>query len=692
MGTSLFTDLRCAPAAQPPQSDTSYQVTLQSDLQNIFRCAKEAGLENQNEEPLCDISPELFITERCDIQSKSQQEARMSETASQRVVKLSNIFQQLSRKDTVKTVLTSGIAGTGKSSLVKRFLLEWAEKRTNQDFHLIFPFDCRQLDLWRGERFSLAELIHTCIPAFSASGIKEDTLNDVFTSLLLFVFDGLDQSLLQLDFTGKTETPVDVAAPTRIEVLLTNLIRGNLLPSAHLWITTRPAAANQIPPQYVGRVTEVRGFTDPQKEEYFRKRIQDEEQASRIISHINASQSLHIMCHIPVFCWITATVLEDVLKTRKGGELPKTLTEMYVHFLMVQINHTKQKYVPEKCVQFIKSLAKLAFQQLLRGNTVFTEEDLSSSGIDIKDASTYSGLFTLIFKQVCGQRKGQDQKKVFIFSHQCIHEFLAAVYVSISLLSYNRNVMHVSRVTMQSVLMCFSKSSTSSTALSVQRTAVKMALKSPNGHLDLFARFVLGLSLQTNQTLLQDLLTQTGSGSHTKQKAIRYIKKRIRKNPSPERCIFLFHCLNELNDRCLVEEIQRYLSSGSISTGELPPTQNTLLQRRLYCYSLHTDWQQGELWQQCRNYVFKVRLLRYRLSGCKLSWRSCEALSAVLSSQSSRVRELDMSNNDLQDSGVKLLCAGLESPCCRLEILRLVHPLFSSAYPFQDRGGAAGVP
>ncbi|XP_051802693.1 NLR family CARD domain-containing protein 3-like isoform X3 [Acanthochromis polyacanthus] len=642
-------------------------------FQRVFEGIAKAGQKTL----LNEIYTELYITEGGTAEVNDEHEVRQIEAASrkadraERSIRPEDIFRGSPGRDgPIRTVMTQGVAGIGKTVLTQKLTLDWAEDKSNQDIHFMFPLTFRELNVLKERKFSLVELVHHFFSETKAAGMC--SFEDF---QVVLIFDGLDECRLPLDFHNN-EVLTDVTESTSVDVLLTNLIRGNLLPSARLWITTRPAAANQIPPDCVDMVMEVRGFTDPQKEEYFRKRSRDEEQASSIISHMKKSRSLHIMCHIPVFCWITATVLEELLRSREGGDLPRTLTEMFIHHLVVQTKVMKVKYdggaetdphwSPDSR-RMIESLGKLAFEQLQKGNLIFYESDLTECGIDLRAASKYSGVFTQIFKE----ERGLYQDKVFCFVHLSVQEFLAALHVHQTFINSGINLLEEQQLTTSR----WSKLFQSKSACFYQR-AVDEALQSPNGQLDLFLRFLLGLSLPTNQNLLRGLLTQTGSLSQTNQETVEYIKKKISENVSAERSINLFHCLNELKDVSLVEEIQQSLRSGHLSTDKLSPAQWSALGFILLSSEEHLDV--FDLKKYSASEEVLLRLLpvvkaskKVLLSGCNLSERSCGALSSVLSSQSSSVTELDLTNNNLQDSGVESLSAGLESPHCKLEALRL---------------------
>ena len=484
---------------------------------------------------LNDIYTELYITEGGSGEVNDEHEIRQIETAFRKpsgpetMIKCKDIFQPLPGRDPqpIRTVLTKGVAGIGKTVLTHKFTLDWAEDKANQDIQFTFPFTFRELNVLKEKKYSLVELVHHFFTETKEAGICRFEEFQV-----VFIFDGLDECRLPLDFHNN-EILTDVTESTSVDVLLTNLIRGKLLPSARLWITTRPAAANQIPPECVDMVTEVRGFTNPQKEEYFRKRFREEEQAGRIISHIKTSQSLHIMCHIPVFCWISASVLDHVLRAGENRELPKTLTEMYIHFLVVQSKVGNVKYRggaetdplwKTETSKIIMSLGKLAFEQLQKGNLIFYESDLTECGIDIRAASVYSGVFTQIFKE----ERGLYQDKVFSFVHLSIQEFLAALYVFVTFINTGVNLLSEQQSASwwwRPLLITFI-----STEKPMFQCAVDKTIQSPNGHLDLFLRFLLGLSLETNQTLLRGLLTTERMWRiyRTITRQCKYIKKKIR--------------------------------------------------------------------------------------------------------------------------------------------------------------------
>ncbi|KAM3866909.1 uncharacterized protein ACN63O_008607 [Diretmus argenteus] len=683
-------------SGQPITTTDSYkffgcQHQLKCNLKQKFQCVFEGISKAGNPTLLNQIYTELYITEGGSGEVNDEHEIRQIETAARKAaepetpITCEDIFKPLpGREEPIRTVMTKGVAGIGKTVLTQKFTLDWAEDQTNHNIHFIFPFTFRELNLLKGKEFSLVELLHHFFIE-----TKEAEICSVDEFQVVLIFDGLDECRLPLDFHNN---PIctDVTESTSVDVLLTNLIKGNLLPSAHVWITTRPAAANQIPPECVDMVTEVRGFTDPQKEEYFMKRFRDQKLARRIITHIKRSRSIHIMCHIPVFCWITNTVLNHVLTTNQRAEMPNTLTKMYIHFLVIQTKQGNVKYHggaetgphwTTETRQMILSMGKLAFEQLEKGNLIFYESDLTECGIDIRSASVYSGVFTQIFKE----ERGLYQDQVFCFVHLSVQEFLDALHVFMTFVTTGVNLLRETQSTsntgFKTIKVKLSQNKPKMKLL--LQSAVDKALQSPNGHLDLFLRFLLGLSLETNQTLLRGLVDQTGrSSSQTIQKTVQYIKEKIRENPSPERSINLFHCLNELNDHSLVEEIQQSLSSGRLFTDKLSPAQWSAL-----VFILLSSEEEPEVFDLKKYSASEEGLLRLLpvikaskravLSGCQLSERSCEALASVLSSKSSSLRDLDLSNNDLKDSGVEMLSAGLGSPDCRLETLSLSGCLLS---------------
>ncbi|XP_026109852.1 NLR family CARD domain-containing protein 3-like isoform X3 [Carassius auratus] len=561
-------------------------------------------------------------------------------------------------KEQIKTVLTKGIAGIGKTVSVQKFILDWAEGKANQDVDFMFVLPFRELNLIRDHQYSLHRLLLDFHPEL------QDLDSQIYEQCkVVFIFDGLDESRITLMFSDAQKV-CHVTETSSVAVLISNLIRGALLPSALIWITSRPAAANQIPSEYIDRLTEIQGFTEPQKEEYFRKRISDQHQASRIISHIRRARSLHIMCHIPVFCWISSTVLQKLLEEDLRAEIPQTLTEMYIHFLLIQINMRKQKYEerdPEKLLQsnreVIVKLAKVAFKQLMKGNVMFYEEDLIESGIDVTDAKVYSGICTEIFNV----ESVVHQRKVYSFIHLSVQEFLAALYVF-----YHYVIMHKDTLQFCDIMH------------NLHRDAVDRALESENGHLDLFLRFLLGISLESNQRLLQDLLTHTENSSESIRRTTQYIKEKLKDGHglSTERSINLFLCLLEVKDQTLSREIQEFVKSDKHSEKKLSPAHCSTITYMLQMSEEPLD--ELDLKKYNTSDEGRRRLIpavincrKVLLAGCNPTAQDCEIVASSLKSSNCVLRELDLSNNDLQDSGVKLLSDGLKSPNCQLEILRL---------------------
>ncbi|XDV16705.1 hypothetical protein PO909_016298 [Leuciscus waleckii] len=658
------------------QEDDVLQKILESHKNNMkAKTGRVFEGKKDNKTHLNRVYTELFITEGDITDVYDEHEVlkidRVLKTPKfeETPIDCNDIFCLLRQKEEGNTVLTKGIAGIGKTFSVHKFILDWAEEKANQDVDCMFLLPFREINLIKDDKeVSFHELLLEFYPEL------KDVENTKFYKKckLAFIFDGLDESRLDLNFNCKSVNCVNERSSA--DALFTSLVKGKLLPSALVWVTSRPAAANQIPLEYIGLFTEVRGFTDQQKEEYFRKRIKDEAHASRIILHIRTSRSLYIMCHIPVFCWITATVLQDILIKNKGQDIPSTLTEMYIHFLLIQMNIKNQKYeeklerdrkkVLSLNKEMISKLAKLAFEQLKKESVMFYEEDLEACDINASDETT--GLCAEIFKK----DSVLHEMKVYYFIHLSVQEFLAALHVFLCYLKQN----------MEELKFFLEDSCPKKDQMLyiLLKKAIDKAKNSERGHFDLFLRFLLGISLESNQKLLIGLLDETLDSRKCINKTIQYIKQLQNNDKCPDKSINHFFCILELQDRTLYQQIMKYLRSES---GQLRTMSNSNCSALVYVLLMSEEVLDvfdpktfNNTYAGCRRLVPAVRCCRKALfSDCGLTETSCETVALALQLEDGPLRVLDLSHNYSIEAGVKVLSAGLKSPHCHVEALRFAQ-------------------
>uniref|UniRef100_A0A8C8IFF6 NACHT domain-containing protein n=1 Tax=Oncorhynchus tshawytscha TaxID=74940 RepID=A0A8C8IFF6_ONCTS len=527
-------------------------------------------------------------------------------------------FRNSEVDEPIRTALTKGVSGIGKTSQVRMMILNWAEGKGNQEVQLIFPLPFRELNLLK-ERLSLIELLYEFFPE-----LKEPGICNLENCRVGFFFDGLDEFRRPLDFKNSLIV-TNVTEVSSVPTLLTNLINGNLLPSAaHIWITSRPAAVSRIPLQYIDRVSEIEGFTDSQKEEFFRRAINDENQAKAVITYLKNSKGLYNLCQIPFICSISASILEKQTYVPDKTCEPVALTPLFNDLLILlqMANHN---------VKIVSELGELALKQLVKGNTVFYEEDLRECNIDARVAAVYAKGNIPIFREDIGLH----QQKIYYFGHTTIQEFFGALRFLQSV-----DVQDENRAT---------------------------------GHMDLFLRFLLGIAQNFNQ-----MFSEAGfTSSTTLPEMLVYIKEKVLENPASPRTLNLLNCLRELKDYSLDNDSVHFLKTGIPPDAKYPPSHWSDLASLLVASESGPIDMLG-LEVENRGDEELLRMLPVikasqtaTLSYHNLTEKSCECLGSALTSKVSNLKTLDLSFNMLKDCGVQLLAAGLAEPHCRLERLKL---------------------
>ncbi|KAM9745326.1 NACHT, LRR and PYD domains-containing protein 3-like [Menidia menidia] len=592
------------------------------------------------------------------------------------------------RRPKIRTVMTKGIAGIGKTVSVKKFILDWANGTANPSLDFIFMFPFRELNLVTDDEFSLETLVTEFHQELKDKGVAKF----FDTHRVLFIFDGLDESQLKLNFKS-TKRLTDPRKVTSVDTIVTNLIREHLLPSALVWITSRPGAIQRIPRKHVHQWTEVRGFNDPQKTQYFRNRVRDKVVAQRIISHIKTSRSLYIMCHIPIFCWIASKVFEYLLSKMGSAEgesrkTPTTLTEMYTHFLSIQMRVAAEKYGNEDGFEddieeifrsneeFVLKLGRLAFEKLDKGEIIFSGKDLEKYGIDIDKAGVYCGFCTAILKE----EDMFNKKKLYCFVHLTVQEYFAALFVycsfarkKIDSLSLRDFLLTGSDQYLKAIL----EEDPVDLPLNdlMEITIANSALRT-TGELDMFLRFLIGMSLQSTQELLQGLIQQTDEHKEVVEEIIASLKDIDLDGCSPERCLNLVHCLVELKDSSMHESVQKYVRSDHGPATQLSPIECSAL--AVFILTSDTPLEEFDLrkYRPPNKGVFRLlpavrNCRKVRISGVYFDSWTAETLASALKMRNSVLSELQLTNGVFSEQSIDILADALNKAECKLEALSL---------------------
>lgn len=321
------------------------------------------------------------------------------------------------------TILVSGEAGTGKSTLLQRLHLLWARGTLLTDVLMLFPFSCRKLSAEQ-RIFSLKELLfqHCCWPDKGQDEIFQFILDHPHE--VLFTFDGLDEFRQSFTDDERHCCPTQQAP---VHTLLFNLLQGNLMKGVKKVVTSRPQAVGPSLKRYLRKEVLAKGFSPVGIDHFVRKHHHDATVATRVVVSLKANTALLGLCHIPVLCWIISKCYKELLGCGEGS--PQTVTDV---FLMV-LKHFLQKHVSQEHrtlgkgwlqehLEVVRRLGKLALEGLENSCYIFTESNLQKCSITEQDI----GLGFLIH---CKDLSDCTDCKHFEFLHITMQCFFAALHV-----------------------------------------------------------------------------------------------------------------------------------------------------------------------------------------------------------------------------------------------------------------------
>ncbi|XP_077327177.1 NACHT, LRR and PYD domains-containing protein 12-like [Lithobates pipiens] len=595
-----------------------------------------------------------------------------------------------------KIVVLQGPAGIGKTMTSKKIMLDWASGDLYQDqFDFVFYLSCREINTFP-ENISLVGLLsRTC--RLSSDDLVYVLKDPGSQRKLLTIVDGFDELRWTLeDYEGC----LDISIETHKEIILQSLLRGQVLPESSLIITTRSLAMKKLN-TFIddSRNVEIQGFTRDDREEYVHKFYANKEDADKVLCIIKDNEVVYTMCAVPITCWIVCTVMTQ--ETRKDLDVIQcnTTTSIYLLYLEVLLtHHSKKEQSVHRKQTCLKKLCALANQGVLNQQILFEKKDLERHGLSLDEVESVFLNENIFHWDVRNQT-------CYSFIHLSVQEFLAALYYGMDDGSGSMEGTFLPEICKGQSLRDFS-SYPRHLALSVQflfgllnENQVKTFSEITGISISLRAKpAIIEWSMKCSKRTLytvaicclyetqdEDFIRRVLSGFKDLKLSGSYDDDFwINRNYSKQ----LNYCLKTLK-----RESFRSLYFVDLIVGpECQKLLSPLLHRSRYvgferCTISSTDCpgedkaeeedsSSSEDERKCDSLSFLMSLeskfQELRLIGCDVTSSGCDDLRSILINNRN-LTKLELSDNNLEDSGIKLLCEGLRDPGCTLQSLRLIR-------------------
>ncbi|KAM3826601.1 NLR family CARD domain-containing protein 3 [Vipera latastei] len=607
--------------------------------------------------PLEKLTDLLLLEGLSDLQQKQHDFIQMETTNGLRNVSkkipLDKLFLPLSKFSRPPRIsVTIGVAGIGKSTLVKFFVHAWAKGEISKKFTFVLPLTFRELNAY--EKLSAEKLVRLAAPH-----LTDQSLLPVMSSArTLLILDGLDEFKTLLDFSN-TAVCTDLQKEIQVDNLITNIIRGNLLQETSIWITSRPTAARQIPGGLVDRMTEVQGFGDTEIKNYLdRMFTENQSLVDGVMEQLKTNRSLYALCTVPAFCCICGFSMGHLLKSAdlspETSAVPKTLSGIYSYYFKILLCSDWQGKPKEvlriepmvnNCKKMMSGLGRLAFYGLIKRKYMFLEQDMKAYGVDL--SSLHFSLSSRILL-----KEETPFSVIYYFSHLTFQEYLAATYY------YS--------VAKRALFDLFVESGMSWPKLGFVnhvKNAIQRSLQSEDGHLDIFIRFLVGLlSSQVNKVLSDWFLVRDehhGYRSHV----VGLFQNFLGVDQVVScRTVNLMRCLHELQHTEEAANVEEALKTENLA-GMLTPINCSAL-----AYVLQTSEacvEEANL-SNCLTYHILQSLLSQllychslRLDCNQLKDSAMDLLGSVLSGKDCQIQKISLAENQIGTKGAKALAKSL---------------------------------